>query len=110
MSTKHPIISVVGSSGAGTSTVKDTFEKIFLREKVSAAMIEGDAFHKFNRVEMKKELERRYSLGDQTFSHFSYDANLLEDLQNTFKNYGETGTAKTRTYVHNLYELSLIHI
>ena len=28
MSTKHPIISVVGSSGAGTSTVKDTFEKI----------------------------------------------------------------------------------
>ena len=54
MSTKHPIISVVGSSGAGTSTVKDTFEKNLLREKVSAAMIEGDAFHKFNRVEMKK--------------------------------------------------------
>ena len=56
MSTKHPIISVVGSSGAGTSTVKDTFEKIFLRENVSAAMIEGDAFHKFNRTEMKAEL------------------------------------------------------
>ena len=110
MSTKHPIISVVGSSGAGTSTVKDTFEKIFLREKVSAAMIEGDAFHKFNRVEMKKELERRYSLGDQTFSHFSYDANLLEDLQNTFKNYGETGTAKTRTYVHNLHESELYDV
>jgi phosphoribulokinase len=110
MSTKHPIISVVGSSGAGTSTVKDTFEKIFLREKVSAAMIEGDAFHKFNRVEMKKELERRYSLGDQTFSHFSYDANLLEDLQNTFKNYGETGTAKTRNYVHNLHESELYDV
>ena len=88
MSTKHPIISVVGSSGAGTSTVKDTFEKIFLRENVSAAMIEGDAFHKFNRTEMKAELERRYSLGDQTFSHFSYDANLLEELEKTFKNYG----------------------
>ena len=28
MSTKYPIISVVGSSGAGTSTVKDTFENI----------------------------------------------------------------------------------
>ena len=110
MSTKHPIISVVGSSGAGTSTVKDTFEKIFLREIVSAAMIEGDAFHKFNRVEMKKELERRYSLGDQTFSHFSYDANLLEDLQNTFKNYGESGTAKTRTYVHNLHESELYDV
>ena len=45
MSTKHPIISVVGSSGAGTSTVKDTFEKIFLREKVSAAMIELSLIH-----------------------------------------------------------------
>ena len=52
MSTKHPIISVVGSSGAGTSTVKDTFEKIFQREKVLAAMIEGDAFHRFNRNEI----------------------------------------------------------
>ena len=32
MSTKHPIISVVGSSGAGTSTVKHTFDQIFRRE------------------------------------------------------------------------------
>ena len=110
MSTKHPIISVVGSSGAGTSTVKDTFEKIFLRENVAAAMIEGDAFHKFNRTEMKAELERRYSLGDQTFSHFSYDANLLEELEKTFKNYGETGAAKTRTYVHNSDESELYNV
>ena len=71
-------------------------------------MIEGDAFHKFNRTEMKAELERRYSLGDQTFSHFSYDANLLEELEKTFKNYGETGTAKTRTYVHNSDESELL--
>ena len=101
MSTKHPIISVVGSSGAGTSTVKDTFEKIFQRENVSAAMIEGDAFHRFNRNEMKSELKKRYASGDQTFSHFSFDANLLDDLEAAFKSYGETGNAKTRTYVHN---------
>ncbi len=101
MSAKHPIISVVGSSGAGTSTVKDTFEKIFQREKVSAAMIEGDAFHRFNRNEMKSELKKRYAEGDQTFSHFSYDANLLETLEKVFKSYAETGTAKTRTYIHN---------
>ena len=29
MSVKHPIISVTGSSGAGTTTVKSTFERIF---------------------------------------------------------------------------------
>ena len=107
MSTKHPIISVVGSSGAGTSTVKDTFEKIFQRENVSAAMIEGDAFHRFNRNEMKSELKKRYAEGDQTFSHFSYDANLLETLEKTFKNYAETGNAETRTYVHNNVEAEI---
>ena len=107
MSTKHPIISVVGSSGAGTSTVKDTFEKIFQRENVSAAMIEGDAFHRFNRNEMKSELKKRYAEGDQTFSHFSYDANLLEALEKTFKNYAETGNAETRTYVHNNVEAEI---
>ncbi len=107
MSTKHPIISVVGSSGAGTSTVKDTFEKIFQRENVSAAMIEGDAFHRFNRNEMKSELKKRYAEGDQTFSHFSYDANLLETLEKTFKNYSETGSAETRTYIHNNVEAEI---
>ncbi|NOX73910.1 MAG: phosphoribulokinase, partial [Alphaproteobacteria bacterium] len=36
MSMKHPIISVTGSSGAGTSTVKNTFDKIFRREGVKS--------------------------------------------------------------------------
>ena len=32
MSKKHPIVAVTGSSGAGTSTVRNAFEHIFLRE------------------------------------------------------------------------------
>ena len=44
MSVKHPIISVTGSSGAGTSSVKKTFERIFRREKITASYIERDAF------------------------------------------------------------------
>ena len=56
MSVKHPIISVTGSSGAGTSTVKHTFQQIFRRESVEAATMEGDAFHRYSRKEMKKEL------------------------------------------------------
>jgi phosphoribulokinase len=39
MSAKHPIISVTGSSGAGTTSVKRTFEQIFRREGLNAAYI-----------------------------------------------------------------------
>ncbi len=101
MSKKHPIISVTGSSGAGTSTVKGTFDQIFRREGVKAVSIEGDAFHRFNRADMKAELTRRTSEGDYTFSHFSYDANVLDELENVFRAYGETGKGRTRHYVHD---------
>lgn len=101
MSRKHPIISVTGSSGAGTTTVKSTFDQIFRREDINAVSIEGDAFHRFDRAEMKEELTRRQSGGDQTFSHFSYDANELEKLQDVFRIYGQTGKGETRHYVHD---------
>ena len=67
MSAKHPIISVTGSSGAGTSTVRHTFDQIFRRENVKVVSIEGDAFHKYDRESMKLELEKRASAGDSTF-------------------------------------------
>ncbi|SMH45580.1 phosphoribulokinase [Maritimibacter sp. HL-12] len=101
MSKKHPIISVTGSSGAGTSTVKGTFDQIFRREGVKAVSIEGDAFHRYNRLEMKAELERRTAEGDHTFSHFSYEANALDELERVFREYGETGKGRTRHYVHD---------
>ena len=41
MSAKHPIVAITGSSGAGTTSVTRTFERIFRREGVSAAVIEG---------------------------------------------------------------------
>jgi len=101
MSKKHPIISVTGSSGAGTSTVKGTFDQIFRREGVKAVSIEGDAFHKFNRADMKAELDRQYAAGNHGFSHFSYEANELGELERVFREYGETGKGKTRHYVHD---------
>ena len=104
MSKKYPIISVTGSSGAGTSTVKHTFDQIFRREGIAAVSIEGDAFHRFNRADMKDELARRQAAGDMTFSHFSYKANELEELQRVFREYGETGKGRTRTYVHDAAE------
>ncbi|MGV6840285.1 MAG: phosphoribulokinase [Planktomarina sp.] len=101
MSTKHPIIAVTGSSGAGTSTVKRTFDQIFRREGVSAVSIEGDAFHRFDRLAMKDELTKRKADGDETFSHFSYEANELGELERVFREYGETGAGRTRHYVHD---------
>ncbi len=101
MSTKHPIISVTGSSGAGTSSVKDTFAHIFRREQVKVAFIEGDAFHRYNRADMKAEMARQTEKANNHFSHFGPEANLLEELEATFRQYGKTGTGKTRHYVHN---------
>lgn len=101
MSKKHPIISVTGSSGAGTSTVKETFDQIFRRENVKAVSIEGDAFHRYDRAAMKAELDKHYAAGDHTFSHFSFEANELGELERVFREYGENGKGKTRHYIHN---------
>lgn len=101
MSIKHPIISVTGSSGAGTSTVKNTFDQIFRRENIKSVSIEGDAFHKYNRADMKAELEKRLAAGDNSFSHFSLDANELGELERVFREYGETGKGRSRYYVHS---------
>ena len=101
MSKKHPIISVTGSSGAGTSTVKSTFDQIFRREGIKDVSIEGDAFHRYNRADMKAELQKRSDEGDATFSHFSYDANELSELERVFREYGESGEGRTRHYVHD---------
>lgn len=107
MSKKHPIIVVTGSSGAGTSTVKGTFDQIFRREGVKAVSIEGDAFHKYSREDMKVQLEKHYQEGNHGFSHFSYEANELGELERVFREYGETGQGKTRHYVHNDEEAAM---
>lgn len=107
MSRKHPIISVTGSSGAGTSTVKHTFEQIFRREGIRYSAIEGDAFHALSRAEMKQKMAEAEAEGNRHFSHFGPEANLLDQLEATFKLYGETGHCKIRHYIHNEAEAGL---
>ncbi|HZU51050.1 MAG TPA: phosphoribulokinase [Sphingomicrobium sp.] len=104
MSARHPIISVTGSSGAGTTSVRRTFEQIFRREGISAAFIEGDAFHRYDRIGMKTAMEQELKKGNVNFSHFGPEANLLEELEALFREYGENGTGRTRHYVHNIDE------
>ncbi|KAB7643746.1 phosphoribulokinase [Polymorphobacter fuscus] len=107
MSQRHPIISVTGSSGAGTTTVKNTFDTIFRREGVRAATIEGDAFHRYNRAEMRDRLAEAEAQGNRHLSHFGPGENLFAELEDTFRSYGETGSGRTRHYVHDDREAAL---
>jgi phosphoribulokinase len=104
MSAKHPIISVTGSSGAGTTTVKHTFEQIFRREGIDAVLIEGDAYHRYDRVEMKRVMAEAEAKGNRHFSHFGPEANLFEELEYLFRTYGESGRGRSRVYVHDVEE------
>ncbi|MEX0407893.1 phosphoribulokinase [Aquibium sp. LZ166] len=107
MSARHPIISITGSSGAGTTSVKRIFEQIFRREKVEAAFIEGDAFHRYDRAAMKEKVAEEESRGNPNFTHFNTDANELEVLDEVFADYGRKGVGRTRTYVHDDEEAAL---
>lgn len=100
MSKKHPIVAVTGSSGAGTTTVKRAFEHIFYRDGIQAAVIEGDSFHRFDRVEMKAEMASA-AKEHRNLSHFGPEANRFDLLEELFRNYGESGTGKQRYYLHS---------
>jgi phosphoribulokinase len=101
MSAKHPIIAITGSSGAGTTSVKRTFEQIFRREEVNAALIEGDSFHRYDRTEMKAKMAEAFNNGDHSLSHFGPEANLFEELEELFRQYGENGRGRVRKYLHD---------
>jgi phosphoribulokinase len=101
LSEKHPIIVITGSSGAGTTTVRVTFEEIFRREGVTCAVVEGDAFHRYDRAEMKEKMAEMQGQGHAHFSHFGPDANLFEELEALFRQYSENGRGKVRKYLHD---------
>lgn len=104
MSVKHPIIAITGSSGAGTSTVMQSFQHIFRRECLNAQIIEGDSFHRYDRMAMRAEMKAQEEAGNRNFSHFGPEANLLEELQDLFIAYGKDGTGKFRKYLHDAGE------
>jgi phosphoribulokinase len=104
MSIKHPIIAITGSSGAGTSTVMQSFQHIFRRECLNAQIVEGDSFHRYDRIAMRAEMKAQEEAGNLNFSHFGPEANLLEELQDLFIAYGQNGNGKFRKYLHDAGE------
>ncbi len=99
MSARHPIIAVTGSSGAGTSTAKRVFERIFQQLDVKAAFVDGDSFHAYERPHWRQMLERARIRGE-TLSLFGPQGNLFPRLEALFREYGERGSGMTRQYLH----------
>jgi len=100
MSIEHPIIAVTGSSGAGTSTVREAFEYIFTNIDVSPVVIEGDSFHKFTRTEMYERIKAPDLFGLR-MTHFSPEGNHIDRLERLFREYSETGIGEKRMYLHS---------
>ena len=103
MSAKHPVIAVTGSSGAGTTTVKNAFEHIFFREKINPLVVEGDSYHRYDRAAMKDAIAEFAKEGKQ-LSHFGPQANHFDLIADTFNTYGKTGKCKRRYYLHSVEE------
>jgi phosphoribulokinase len=104
VSAKHPIVAITGSSGAGTSSVTRTFQHIFDREHINAAIVEGDSFHRYDRQQMNVAMSAADQEGNHHLCHFSPEANLLEELEALFREYGEHGRGKVRKYLHDMEE------
>jgi len=100
MSVAHPIIAVTGSSGAGTSTVKHAFEDIFRRGGIKPVVVEGDSFHKYDRMGMREAVAKAEAEGE-ILTHFGPKGNCLDGLERLFQNYSETGKGERRFYIHS---------
>lgn len=103
MSERHPIIAVTGSSGAGTSTARAVFAKLFASLGLNAVEVSGDGFHAYTRDEMANAIERARIRGEN-FSHFGPAANHLDRLEALFRNYSASGIGEFRHYIHNEIE------
>jgi len=99
MSARHPTIGVTGSSGAGTSTVMRLFKRLFDEQGIKPALIEGDAFHAYDRQQLRAALERARIRGEN-FSLFGPGGNLLERLHSFLGDYNDSGDGVVRRYLH----------
>ena len=101
MSIKHPVVAITGSSGAGTTTVKDAFEHIFFRQKITPLVVEGDSFHSLDRAAFKVAVSKAEGEGNNFFSHFGPEANHFDKIAETFKSSGDSGKRQRRYYIHS---------
>ncbi len=99
MSEEFPIVAVTGSSGGGSSLLIKTFQHIFWRERVKAAFIQGNAFHRYSRKQMEIEMQKAKANGEH-LSHYAPAGNHLDKLDSLFFEYANVGTGVYRHYLH----------
>ncbi len=99
MSAEHPIVAITSPSGSGSSSVTKAFEHIFWRERVKAVYIQGNAFHRYDREQMQKEIIKAREQG-KVLSHYSPEGNHLNKLESLFFQYAAVGTGLARFYLH----------
>lgn len=56
---------------------------------------------------MRQKLADADAAGNRHLSHFGPGENLFEELETTFRQYGESGTGKSRYYIHDDNEAAL---
>jgi phosphoribulokinase len=108
MSATHPIVAVTGSSGAGTSTALKVFQRLFDGLGLKPAIVEGDAFHAFDREGNRAAIERATIRGEN-FSLFGPAGNLFDKLEALFRDYSHSGTGLFRRYLHTETEAAAAH-
>ncbi|MCL5801610.1 MAG: phosphoribulokinase [Gammaproteobacteria bacterium] len=100
MPLKHPIVAVTGAHGAGLSTVRHAFKTVFRRLEIKAAIVHGDAFHRYTEREFAAQLEQARASG-RHISWFGPECNHFAELEAFFKSYSETGNGLAREYAHD---------
>ncbi|MGB0954858.1 MAG: phosphoribulokinase [Panacagrimonas sp.] len=99
MSARHPIVGITGSSGAGTSTAVKVLKSMFEKMQINATLVEGDAFHAYDREGSRQAIERARIRGEN-FSLFGPAGNHLDRLEKLLADYGRCGSGMTRHYLH----------
>ena len=99
MSAAHPIIGITGSSGAGTSSAVRVFKRLFAAQNLKPVLVEGDAYHAYDREGNRKAIERARIRGEN-FSLFGPAGNHLDRLEALLREYAEHGSGDFRHYLH----------
>ena len=108
MSVKHPIISVTGSSGAGTTSVRKTFEIIFRREDDRSCLCRG-RFVSIATTAMRcaRKWPRRRSGATNTSAISRPNRTFSIGSRPCSREFGATGKGLARHYIHDDEEATL---
>ena len=107
MSRSHPIISITGSSGAGTTSVKSTFEQIFRRERSRPPISKATPSIATTARRCGQDGAGGASAATSTSAISAPKPTCWRSSSRLFRDYGETGTGRTRHYVHDDEEAKL---